>query len=153
MKDVDSDAEYHDAAKRLYSELLGGGGESDCEEIEDTEGDLLIRRQAMKKYTLDECKAMLGREKEVERANAPGRTKEADAQMKRHALAFQSVLHKDLPTTWISMSSCNFRLLQPWVLQPQVFVTLGSHNLWKMAALGFCNLRFCNLRFLQPWFL
>ena len=38
--DVDSDAEDHDAAKRLHSEFLGGGGASDCDEIEDIEGDL-----------------------------------------------------------------------------------------------------------------
>ena len=40
---------------------------------------------------------MLARNKEVERANAPGRTKEADAQMKGYVQAFQSVLQKTLP--------------------------------------------------------
>ena len=76
---------------------MGGGGESDYDEVEDTEGDLTIRRQALKKCSLDECKAMLGRNKEVARANAPGRTKEADAQMKGYVQAFQSVLLKTLP--------------------------------------------------------
>ena len=37
-------------------------------------------------------KKMLGRNKEVERANAAGRTREADAQMKGYVLAFESVL-------------------------------------------------------------
>ena len=40
---------------------------------------------------------MLRRNKEVERANAPARTKEADAQMKDYVQAFQSVLQKPLP--------------------------------------------------------
>ena len=59
-----------------------------------TKGDLTIRRQALNKCSLDECKAMLARNKEVERADAPGRTKEADAQMKGYVQAFQSVLQK-----------------------------------------------------------
>ena len=42
-------------------------------------------------------KKMLGRDKEVERANASGRTKEADAQMKGYVLTFESVLQKILP--------------------------------------------------------
>ena len=98
INDVDSDNENHDAEKRrVYSELLGGGGDSDCDEKDDTEGDLTIRRQALNKISLDECKAMLGRSKEVERANAPGRTKESDAQMKGYVHAFESVLLKTLP--------------------------------------------------------
>ena len=40
---------------------------------------------------------MLARNKEVERANAPGRTKEADAQMKGYMHTFQSVLQQTLP--------------------------------------------------------
>ena len=98
VNDVDSEDENNDAdKKRLYSEFLGGGGESDCDEQDDTEGDLTIRRQALNKCSLDECKAMLARNKEVERADAPGRTKEADAQMKGYVQAFQSVLQKTLP--------------------------------------------------------
>ena len=90
---LDSEDEKQDANKnRIHSEFLGGGGgESDCDEQEDTEGDLTIRRQAWKKCSLDKCKAMLARNKEVERANAPGRTKEVDAQMKGYVQAFQSV--------------------------------------------------------------
>ena len=96
VNDIDSDEEDQ-KAKPFQSEFLGGGGESDCDEIEDTEGDLTIRRQAIRKCTLEQCKDMLSRKKEVERANAPGRTKEADAQMKKYANAFQSILQKDLP--------------------------------------------------------
>ena len=95
---MDSEDDNHDAEKkRIYSEFLGGGGESDCDEQDDTEGDLTVRRQAMKKCSLDECKRMLRRNKEGERANNPGRTKEADAQTKGYVLAFQSVLLKTLP--------------------------------------------------------
>ena len=49
VNDLDSEDENRDAEKkRIYSEFLGGGGESDCDEQEDTEGDLTIRRQALK---------------------------------------------------------------------------------------------------------
>ena len=99
INDVDSEDEKQDAdKKRIYSEFLGGGGESDCDEQEDTEGDLTVRRQALKKCNLDECKRMLGRSKEVERANAPRRTTEADAQMKGYVLTFESALQKTLPS-------------------------------------------------------
>ena len=47
------DDEDIDAAKRLHSEFLGGGGESDSDEQDDTEGDLTVRRQALKKCSLD----------------------------------------------------------------------------------------------------
>ena len=98
INDVDSEDEKQaEDKKRIYAEFLQGGGDSDCDEQDDTEGDLTVRRQALKKCTLDECKRMLSRNKEVERANAPGRTKETDAQMKGYVLAFQSVLQKTLP--------------------------------------------------------
>ena len=58
VNDVDSDDADQDTARRLHSEFLGGGGESDCEENDDTEGDLTIKRQAIKKCSLDECKAI-----------------------------------------------------------------------------------------------
>ena len=48
----------------------------------------------MKKCSLNECKAMLARDKEVQRACAVGRTREADAQMKIYVQAFKSVLKK-----------------------------------------------------------
>ena len=48
VNDVDSEDENHDAdKKRNHSEFLGGGGESDWNEQDDTEGDLTIRRQAL----------------------------------------------------------------------------------------------------------
>ena len=40
---------------------------------------------------------MLGVNKEVERANAPGRTKEADAHMKGYVQQLQSVLQTTVP--------------------------------------------------------
>ena len=59
---MDSEDENNDAEKkRIYSEFLPGGDESDCDEQDDTEGDLTIRRQALKKCSLDDCKRMLGR--------------------------------------------------------------------------------------------
>ena len=75
--DVDSDDEATEKANRLRFEFLGGAGESDCSDVEDTEGDLTVRRQAFQKLHLYECKALLKRDKEVERARAAGRTKEA----------------------------------------------------------------------------
>ena len=44
-------------------------------EVEDTEGDITVRRQAVNKLDLDACKAMLKRDQEVARAGAPGRHK------------------------------------------------------------------------------
>ena len=91
VNDVDSEDESNNADKnRVHSEFLGGRGESDCDEQEDTEGDLTIRRQALNKKSLQECKAVLSRSNEVERANAPGRTKEADAQIKTMCLLFKA---------------------------------------------------------------
>ena len=53
INDVDSEDEKQDAdKKRIYSEFLPGGDESDCDEQDDTEGDLTIRRQALKKMQL-----------------------------------------------------------------------------------------------------
>ena len=92
VNDVDSDVEDSAAAKRLHSEFLGGGGDSDCDHIEDTEGDLTLTYQAIIKFSLEQCKAMLARSKEIERASAPGRTKEADAQMKAYSLLFHCVM-------------------------------------------------------------
>ena len=42
--------------------------------------------------TLDECRAVLRRDRELERARAPGRHKEADMQMKRYMATFGHVL-------------------------------------------------------------
>ena len=50
VNDVDSEDEGQHNARRLHSEFVGGGGESDCDEIEDTEGDLTIHRQAIKMH-------------------------------------------------------------------------------------------------------
>ena len=42
--------------------------------------------------TLNECQAFLRRDREVERARAPGRHKEADMQMKKYMETFEDVL-------------------------------------------------------------
>ena len=65
--------------------------------MEDTEGDLTVRRRAFKQLDLDACKRILRRDGEVERASAAGRRKEADVQMKNYASAFGAVLQKRLP--------------------------------------------------------
>ena len=65
--------------------------------MEDTEGDLTVRRRAFKQLGLDACKRILRRDGEVERASAVGRHKEADVQMKNYASAFGAVLQKRLP--------------------------------------------------------
>jgi hypothetical protein len=87
INDVDSEDEPEKANAR-HTEFLGGARQSECSEVEDTDGDPRIRRQACKKLELDDCKAMLRRVQEIERASAPGRHKEADAQMKGYAVAF-----------------------------------------------------------------
>ena len=71
LNDVDLDGEQQEKPDLFRSEFLGGMGESECEEEEDTEGDLTVRRQAYTKFSLDECKAMLQRDREVHRR--PGR--------------------------------------------------------------------------------
>ena len=71
INDVDSEDEGV-KANRLYSEFLGGAGEDDCSEVDDTESGVAVRRQTLK-IDLDACKTMLKRVKEVERANGGAR--------------------------------------------------------------------------------
>ena len=94
---MDSDEEGGKEGNAIYSEFLGGAGEDDCDIQEDIDGDPTVRRQALLQLSLDECKAMLRRDKELERANAPGRHKEADMQMKGYVEAFGCVLQLPLP--------------------------------------------------------
>ena len=47
---------------------------------------------------LSERKALLRRDREVQRASASGRHKESDVQMKGYASAFRTVLERDMPT-------------------------------------------------------
>ena len=75
---MDSEGEDTKDSKSIRSEFLGGGGEDDCEEQEDIEGDPTVRRQALFKMTLDECRAVLRRDRELERARALGRRKQSD---------------------------------------------------------------------------
>ena len=63
-----------------------------CEEQEDIEGDPTVRRRALFKMTLDECRAVLWRDRELERARVPGRRKEAYMHMKRYMATFGHVL-------------------------------------------------------------
>ena len=98
INDVDSDAdEGGKKGTAIYSEVLGGGGEDDYDIHEDIDGDPTVRRQAFVQLSLDECRAMLRRDREIERANAPGRHKEADTQMKGYMQAFGGVLELALP--------------------------------------------------------
>ena len=99
QNNVDSEDDNDNAEKKHISvNPFGGCGDSDYEEEEDTEGDHTIRRQALRKYTLDECRDMLRRKNEVERVNAPGATREADKQMKGYVNIFDSVLQRTLPS-------------------------------------------------------
>ena len=92
INDVDSEGEDAKDSKSIRSEFFGGCGEDDCEEQEDIEGDPTVRRRALFKMTLDECRAVLRRDRELERARAPGRHKEADMQMQRYMATFGHVL-------------------------------------------------------------
>ena len=50
VNDVDSEDENHDAdKKRIYFEFLGERSESDCDEQDDTEGNLTVKRPAFTK--------------------------------------------------------------------------------------------------------
>ena len=75
INDVDSADEGDKKRNLIQSEFLGGAGEDDAEEIEDIEGDPSVQRQAVIKLSLDDCKAMLRRDQELERASAPDRHK------------------------------------------------------------------------------
>ena len=100
VNDVDSDDEVSKGRTLITSEFLGGAGEDDADDsnvVDDTEGDLTIRRRALFHLSLDECKALLRRDRELQRASAPGRHKEADMQMKGYVQAFGSVLRLGLP--------------------------------------------------------
>ena len=59
INDVDSEGEDTKEYNSIRSEFFCGGGEDDCEEEEDIEGDPTVRRQALFKMTLNECKAVL----------------------------------------------------------------------------------------------
>ena len=65
--------------------------------MEDTEGDLTVRRRPFEALDLESCKRLLRREGEVERASAVGRHREADVQMKNYVSTFGSVLNMRLP--------------------------------------------------------
>ena len=75
MNDVDSDDEVSKGRALITSEFLGGAGEdeNDDDVVDDAEGDVNVRRRALFHLTLDECKALLSRDRERERASAPGR--------------------------------------------------------------------------------
>ena len=79
---MDSEGEDITGSNTIRSEFFCGGGEDDSDVQEDIEGDPTVRRQALFQMTLNECKAFLRRDRELERATAPGRHKEADMQMK-----------------------------------------------------------------------
>ena len=79
MNDIDSDED--DGSKKdhaIHSEAVGGHGEDDSDIEEDIDEDFNVIRQALIQLPLDECKTALRRDKELERANAPGRHREAD---------------------------------------------------------------------------
>ena len=92
MNDVDSDDEATKERNPIYSEFLGGAGEDEQDDVEDIDGDLTVRCQALFQMSLDECKALLRKDNELQRASAPGRHKEAHRQMKGYVDALGGVL-------------------------------------------------------------
>ncbi len=96
VNDIESEVEAMQEANVMRSEFLGGADEDD-NVVEDAEGDTSVRRQALFHLSLDECKAMLRRDQELQRASAVGRPREADVQMKRYVEAFGSVLRLGMP--------------------------------------------------------
>ena len=98
INDLDSDDEGDAApAKHKYTEFLGGDDGDDVSEHDDTDGDVSVTRIASVKLLLEQNKAMLRRDNEVERASAPGRHKESDVVMKALATTFRKVLEKEMP--------------------------------------------------------
>ena len=95
INDVDSDDEKVQQANAIRSEFLGGAGEDD-EVFEDETEDMTNRRQALVPLNTDECKAMLRRDQEIQRTEAPGRHKEADVQMKGYVGTFGKVLEMNM---------------------------------------------------------
>ena len=59
--DIDSDDGDEDKQKSntFHTELLGGTGEDDVVEEDDTLGDGLLKRRALFQLSLDECQAIL----------------------------------------------------------------------------------------------
>ena len=98
VNDVDSDDEVSKGRTLITSEFLGGAGEDEDDDdvVDDAEGDVNVRRRALFHLTLDECKALLSRDRERERASKPGRHKEADVQMQGYVQVFGSVLRLGL---------------------------------------------------------
>ena len=56
VNDVDSEDGGDQKRNLFQSDFLGGAGEADGDEIEDTEGDFSIQCQAVIKLSLDDCK-------------------------------------------------------------------------------------------------
>ena len=97
INDVDSDEDARKEPNAIQSEFLGGTGEDDGDVQEDIEGDVSVRRQAILPLPLEECKSLLRRDTELARANAPGRHKESDVQMKCYTKVFGAILQMPLP--------------------------------------------------------
>ena len=104
INDVDSDGEDVKQANAIRSEFLGGAGEDD-EVFEDEAQDMTNRRQALVPLSTDGCKAMLRRDQEIQRTEAPGRNKEADVQMKGYVGTFGKILEIHMPQVPIEQRS------------------------------------------------
>ena len=88
INDVNSNDETIEKPDHLLAEFLGGAGESECSEVGETEGDLIVRWHAFKQMDVQESKALLWRDKEIECASALGRDKEVIRKCKVALLLF-----------------------------------------------------------------
>ena len=105
INDIDSDDEDAKQAKLcIRSEFLGGAGEDD-EVFEDEAEDMKNRRIALVTLSTDECRAMLRRDQEIKRLEAPGRNKEADLQMKGYMGTFGKIIEGEMPQVPIEKRS------------------------------------------------
>jgi len=80
---------------RKESEWCGGEGEGNDTEDEEFDGIALQRSRV--NFDLDQCRHMLARTEEVERAKAPGRHKDGDMHMKRYPGFLHDVNAERLP--------------------------------------------------------
>ena len=84
-------------ADKREVEFYGGGDQEEMEDEDWEHGDVQYTCRENGNFTEDECRSLLCREMEVERAGKPGRHSERDVQMQGFVRTFAEELHMTLP--------------------------------------------------------